>query len=85
MPEGESYEHLLLLLLQPRCPRQDKALVWIDELRVEAISQGRRTRNSQLEKMGIERWYARTNTGFETKVHASIFGLSLSNPKYRLR
>jgi len=28
---------------------------------------GIETRNSQLEKMGIERLYARTNTGFEIK------------------
>ena len=27
--------------------------------------------NSQLEKMGIERLYARTNAGFELKVHAT--------------
>lgn len=37
------------------------------------------TVNSQLEKMGIERLYARTNPGFFLKVHASMFALACSN------
>ena len=36
------------------------------------------TRNSQLEKMGIERLYARTNLGFELKVQASLVALICS-------
>jgi hypothetical protein len=37
------------------------------------------TVNSQCEKMGLERLYARTNPGFELKVLASIIALSCTN------
>jgi Transposase DDE domain len=37
------------------------------------------TVNSQLEKRGIERLYARTNTGFDLKVHASLIALACTN------
>jgi hypothetical protein len=37
------------------------------------------TANSQLEKMGIERLYARTNAGFAIKVCASLLALLASN------
>ena len=40
---------------------------------------GIETRNSQLEKMGLERLYARTNEGFSLKVQASLFALLCSN------
>lgn len=39
---------------------------------------GIETRNSQLEKMGIERLYARTNEGFSLKVQASLLALLCS-------
>jgi hypothetical protein len=32
-----------------------------------------------LEKMGIERLYARTNAGFELKVHATLVALICTN------
>jgi hypothetical protein len=35
--------------------------------------------NSQLNRMGIQRLYARTNGGFELKVRASLLALSFSN------
>jgi hypothetical protein len=35
--------------------------------------------NSQLEKMGVERLYARTNMGFAMKVHASLIALACTN------
>ncbi len=35
--------------------------------------------NSQLERMGVERLYARTNVGFELKVHSSLVAVTLSN------
>jgi hypothetical protein len=37
------------------------------------------TVNSQLEKMGVERLHARTNIGFEVKVHASLIALACTN------
>jgi hypothetical protein len=37
------------------------------------------TINSQLESMGIERLHARTNLGFEIKVHASLLALAFKN------
>jgi len=55
-----------------------EALEWIDEYELKQYRKGIETRNSQLEKMGIERLYARTNTGFEIKVHASVFALSVT-------
>ncbi len=39
----------------------------------------RETVNSQLEKMGIERLYARTNAGFELKLHATLIALICTN------
>ena len=45
------------------------------ELRAYTIE----TVNSQLEKMGIERLYARTNAGFELKVHATLIALICTN------
>jgi len=35
--------------------------------------------NSQPEQMGIERLYARTNAGFELKVHATLIALICTN------
>jgi len=40
---------------------------------------GIETRNSQLEKMGLERLYARTNEGLSLKVQASLLALLCSN------
>jgi len=37
------------------------------------------TVNSQCEKMGLERLYARTNPGFELKVLATIIARSCTN------
>ena len=45
------------------------------ELRAYTIE----TVNSQLEKMGIERLYARTNAGFDLKVHATLIALICTN------
>ncbi|HEX2915483.1 MAG TPA: hypothetical protein VH186_32285 [Chloroflexia bacterium] len=35
--------------------------------------------NSQLERMGLERLYARTNIGFELKVQASLVAVIFTN------
>jgi hypothetical protein len=55
-----------------------KPLDWLDEVELKQYRKSIETRNSQIEKMGIERLYARTNMGFEIKVHASVFALSVT-------
>jgi hypothetical protein len=40
---------------------------------------GIETVNSQLERMGVEHLYARTNPGFEMKVHASLLAVTIPN------
>ena len=54
----------------------------IDEYELKQYRKGIETRNSQIEKMGIERLYARTNIGFEIKVQASVFALSVTILNY---
>ncbi|MBL8204216.1 MAG: IS982 family transposase, partial [Blastocatellia bacterium] len=49
---------------------------WTDEMNLKRHRKTIETVNSQMEKMGLQRLYARTNEGFEIKVHASLFALS---------
>ena len=52
---------------------------FVDDLELREYRHTIETVNSQLEKMGIERLYARTNQGFELKVHASLIALACTN------
>lgn len=52
---------------------------WAEGQRLRAYRHGIETLNSQAEKMGIERLYARTNAGFAIKVAASVVALIFSN------
>lgn len=52
---------------------------WVDEFDLKQYRKGIETVNSQLEKMGAQQLHARTNAGFEVKVHASLFALTCSN------
>lgn len=52
---------------------------WNDEMNLKRYRKTIETVNSQMEKMGVQRLHARTNAGFEIKVHASLFALSLVN------
>jgi hypothetical protein len=52
---------------------------WMDQWDLGEYRHTIETTNSQLEKMGIERLYARTNLGFDIKVHASLVALACSN------
>jgi hypothetical protein len=52
---------------------------WTDEMNLKRYRKTIETVNSQMEKMGVQRLHARTNEGFEIKVHASLFALSLAN------
>ncbi len=51
---------------------------WHDEMNLKRYRKTIETVNSQMEKMGVQRLHARTNAGFEIKVHASLFALSLA-------
>jgi hypothetical protein len=52
---------------------------WDDEMDLKRYRKTIETVNSQGEKMGMQRLHARTNTGFEIKVHASLFALARTN------
>ena len=52
---------------------------FMDELELAEYRHTIETVNSQLEKMGVERLYARTNSGLELKVHASLIALTCTN------
>jgi hypothetical protein len=52
---------------------------FVDEIELRDYRHTIETVNSQCEKMGLERLYARTNGGFELKVLASIIALACTN------
>jgi hypothetical protein len=52
---------------------------FLDELELREYRHTIETVNSQLEKMGVERLHARTNSGLELKVHASLIALACTN------
>ena len=52
---------------------------FLDDIELRDYRHTIETVNSQCEKMGLERLYARTNPGFELKVLASIIALSCTN------
>ena len=52
---------------------------FIDDIELAEYRHTIETVNSQLEKMGIERLHARTNTGFELKVQAALIALACTN------
>lgn len=56
-----------------------KAHDWADEYDLKRFRKSIETVNAQLEKMGTQHLHARTNIGFEIKVHASLFALACSN------
>ncbi len=51
----------------------------LDELELREDRHTIETVNSQLEKMGIERLHAQTNSGLDLKVYASLIALACSN------
>jgi hypothetical protein len=52
---------------------------FVDELELREYRHTIETVNSQCEAMGLQRLHARTNAGFEVKVHASLVALQVSN------
>ena len=65
------------VIAQPRANM--KSLDWADEFDLDLYRHTIETVNSQLEKMGVERLYARTNPGFMLKVQASMIALACTN------
>ena len=55
--------------------------LWADKLALREHRQRIETTNSQMEAMGLQRLRARTNAGFELKVHASLLALALTNAR----
>ena len=70
-------EGAVRLIAQPR--ENMEALDWADEYDLRLYRHTIETVNSQCEKMGMERLYARTNPGFMIKVHASLVALTCNN------
>ncbi len=52
---------------------------FVDELELREYRHTIETVNAQAEAMGIERLHARTNTGVDLKVHASLIALQCWN------
>jgi Transposase DDE domain len=52
---------------------------WADEYDLKQYRKSIETVNAQLEKMGTQHLHARTLSGFDLKVHASLFALACSN------
>ncbi len=52
---------------------------WEERQALEQYRHTIETVNSQLERMGFERLYARTNAGFEIKAHASLLAVACHN------
>jgi len=65
--------------LVPIRKRNMKPHQWADEYDLRCYRRLIETVGSQLESMGIERLHARTNLGFEVKVHASLLALAFTN------
>jgi hypothetical protein len=53
----------------------------LDEVALRQYLHTLETVNSQLEQMGVERLYARTNMEFDLKVYASLIALACTNLK----
>lgn len=56
-----------------------KPNLWADKLALREHRGRIETTNSQLAAMGIQQLHARTNPGFELKVHASLLALTIIN------
>lgn len=52
---------------------------FVDDIELHDYRRTIETVNSQLEKMGVERLHARTNRGFDLKLHAALIALICTN------
>lgn len=73
--EGEAFLATEGLRLIPIRKKNMQRHDWADEFDLRLYRKGIETVNSQLESMGLERLRARTNDGFDIKVHASLIAL----------
>lgn len=76
--EGEAFLASQGLRLLPIRKKNMQPHPWWDEWELEEQRGRIETCNSQLESMGVERLKARTNPGFDIKVHASLIALWFS-------
>ena len=73
--EGEAFFASEGLRLIPIRKKNMTPYDWADEFDLRLYRKGVETANSQLESMGLQRFRARTNEGFDIKVHASLIAL----------
>ncbi len=73
--DGEAFLASQGLRLIPIRKKYMRCHDWADEFDLRLYRKGIETINSQLESMGLERLRARTNAGFDIKVHASFLAL----------
>ncbi len=77
--EGSIWEEAQVRLIPVRRKNMQPHEWFVDELEVREYRQTIETVNAQAEAMGIERLHARTNAGFDLKVHASLIALQCWN------
>jgi hypothetical protein len=73
--QGEAFLAAEGLRLIPIRKKNMQRHDWADEFDLRRYRKGVETVNSQLESMGLERLRARTNAGFDIKIHASLIAL----------
>ena len=54
---------------------------WLEKVALRQHRKRIETTNSQLEAMGLQRLRARTNAGFQLKVHAALLALALTTAR----
>ena len=77
--EGSIWEEVQVRLIPVRRKNMQPHEWVVDELELREYRHTIETVNSQAEAMGIERVHARTNAGFDLKVHASLLALQCWN------
>ena len=79
LPEEASIYHDTHVRLIPIRRNNMQPHEWVDDFDLRLYRRRIETIYSQLESMGVERLHARTNTGFEIKLHASLLALAFKN------
>ena len=77
--EASIWEEAQVRLIPVRRKNMKPHEWFVDELELREYRHTIETVNSQAEAMGIERLHARTNAGFDLKVHASLLALQCWN------
>ncbi len=77
--ETTIFEEIGVRLIPIRKTNMEPHAWFLDELELREYRHTIETVNSQLEKMGVERLYARTNIGLDLKLYASLIALTCTN------